>query len=507
MTSQLDFQSFKTQYQINSAIKIVVCHLREATDANNRPILHTVQGQPLPLQGILDALNIVDIQQEVNNDFDFELGGTSLAQVRQHCTQNHLDFEHMTMSRASKLYYDANYDRNNRNWMEVSRPDASDPITELQELMYLDSPANQTVDWTNSLDNLKRLGQERLYTADMMHTALLRLVNKFMPEQTWLLKPKTANEIASFLLSMDRKIDRPSYYRQQLFSLARKPGEELSSVLARFRAVLDKVYPNQPQNEANRTIMTKTALIAFTPDFIAIPMLEDLKRAAAECKPYPVEALTDMILHAERTYNVRTTVLLPFDRQIGQQTAATHMQFNSMQVDSTNPLQKRRIPEYNADMYENHFPSYTTPIFDQISNLTGPAANRTPNSSIGSSRSESGLRTPAQELQHANVVSPQQLAQHIQQATVGMQRPAGNGQGQGQYRTPASSPVSQQASQASNQSNLTHSIGQLSLQKQDGSMIAQPDTSILGNACMSQSFQQMSPIAALNQTFGSNTSH
>ena len=105
MTSQLDFQSFKTQYQINSAIKIVVGHLREATDANNRPILHTVQGQPLPLQGILDALNIVDIQQEVNNDFDFELGGISLAQVREHCTQNHLDFEHMTLPRASKLYY------------------------------------------------------------------------------------------------------------------------------------------------------------------------------------------------------------------------------------------------------------------------------------------------------------------------------------------------------------------------------------------------------------------
>ena len=59
------------------------------------------------------------------------------------------------------------------------------------------------LDWKTSLIYLKRLGIDRRYTEQMMHGCLIRIINKFMPEQTMLIRPKTSNEIAHFLLQLD----------------------------------------------------------------------------------------------------------------------------------------------------------------------------------------------------------------------------------------------------------------------------------------------------------------
>jgi hypothetical protein len=55
----------------------------------------------------------------------------------------------------------------------------------------------------------------------MMKACLLRLVERFIPNQSKLLQEKTANEIARTLLKMDSRVDKMSHYRQALFAACR----------------------------------------------------------------------------------------------------------------------------------------------------------------------------------------------------------------------------------------------------------------------------------------------
>jgi len=484
MTSHFDFNSFRSEFRLNRAFRHLVDHLRNARGANNQPLFPTVADQPLPLQDLLNELQIADAIEAADPDFDFEFAGVSIADVRQHCEDHDLDFAEMTLARANKLYYDARYDPEHRNWTEVSRPEASDPVTEMQELIYLDV-RNNVVDWRSSLDNLKRLSRDRLYTDTMMHSALIRIVNKFMPDQTQLLKPKTANQIAKFLLRLDSRVDRLSHYRQQLFTLERAPGEELNSALTKVMTLLDKVFPEDVEgNAAHRENILKTAMLSFTPDFIAEPLLEDIKRAAAECTPYSVELLLETVLTAEQSFNVKTAVALKFGRQIGSLSAASHMQFNSMQTFVNQPdfMRRRRPLDYYADPYADQYqyPTYVMPAFDQSF-----AAHSMPGSSTASSRAETPPNDP-QVVQQPQIVQPQdnpfgQLVQRPMLLPHGLPRP--------QFRpaevaarpalarppvvrqTPPSSPAEPvagpsglQQRQGANTSNLTQNISDLALQ-------------------------------------------
>jgi hypothetical protein len=89
----------------------------------------------------------------------------------------------------------------------VSQPNVADPARELAELIYFDA-RRETVDWERSLENLKRLGRDLVYTEDMMRACLLRLVNRFHTDLTGVLWPKTANEVARHLLKLAAEEDK-----------------------------------------------------------------------------------------------------------------------------------------------------------------------------------------------------------------------------------------------------------------------------------------------------------
>ena len=248
MEPSFDYNQFKAQNQLHNALRAFAENLRETTNAANVRNFPTVQGQPLPFEQLLRDLNI-ETQQAAVPDFDFEFIGVTLAAVEAHCLTNNLNFMTFTQNRGNKLYYNAAYNEQNPRWVEMSRPEASDVQQEFSELIFLDIKTLM-VDWRTSLDNLKRLSTDRRYTEQMMHACLLRLINKFIPEQTMLQKPKTSNEIAQFLLQLDSKVDKLSFYKQQLFTAQRNIGEELDAAMARFRSLLDKVYPeNVPEPE------------------------------------------------------------------------------------------------------------------------------------------------------------------------------------------------------------------------------------------------------------------
>jgi len=359
MESTFDFNAFKAQHDLQTAFKELTTNLRASRDEGNARNFPDVQGQPRPFAELLQRLRIEPDEDEAPA-FDFELTAVSLAQVRAHCDRTNIDFMAFTQNRGNKVYYNRTYNPNNPHWEETSRPEASDPVQELSELIFIDS-ANSIVDWSLSLAKLKRLGQERYYTAEMMQTALLRLVNRFMPEQTQLLEDKTANEIGTFLIQMDNKLDKPYHYRQRLFEQQRKPGEELQAALARFSNILEKVHPEaNAAQAAQRENFLKTAVISFCSDTTAAHLLVEVKKATEKCRPLSYEELLRIAKAADKFEQFKPKTPLQFGRAIQSSTVTQQMQFNSIMP----MLPHRKKRDDFRPFFSDHYPDYYTPPYE-----------------------------------------------------------------------------------------------------------------------------------------------
>ena len=100
--------------------------------------------------------------------------------------------------------------------------------------------------------------------------------------------------------------------------------------MARFRSLLDKVYPaNVPENAPYRENYLKTAILSFLPDRIAIPILEDLRQAAIKCIPVSAEQLQRTAYSAERFAQITIKTPLQFSRTL-QTAPVASLQFNSI---------------------------------------------------------------------------------------------------------------------------------------------------------------------------------
>ena len=103
--------------------------------------------------------------------------------------------------------------------------------------------------------------------------------------------------------------------------------------MARFRSLLDKVYPaNVPENAPYRENYLKTAILSFLPDSIAIPILEDLnlRQAAIKCIPVSAEQLQRTAYSAERFAQIIIKTPLQFSRTLQTAPGASQVQFNSI---------------------------------------------------------------------------------------------------------------------------------------------------------------------------------
>ena len=266
--------------------------------------------------------------------FDFELTGRTIKDVEAYCTENHLNLAAMTMSRGQKLYYNDRYDPHNQNWVELSRPESTDYKQEFSELVYVD-PSNKVVDWTESLANLKRMGKLRNYSKDMMQTALIRLANQFIPEEAIFLKDYTENQIAVYLLKIDTRTDKRQYARKKMFQFSRSPMESLQAALTRFTCLVDKAYPVEADNlelASIREATIKTAIISFSPDEIAVPLLAEIKRRADKLNPLSYEELKFIAIDGDEKNGRVVSMPLQFGRQISQPVAQPAVQLNSIRT-------------------------------------------------------------------------------------------------------------------------------------------------------------------------------
>jgi hypothetical protein len=223
-------------------------------------------------------------------------------------------------------------------------------------------------DWTISLNNLKRLGKDRLYTEEMMKTCLLRLVNRFIPDQSALIKNMTSNQIARMLLKLDSRVDKTSHYRQQLFAAHRLPGESLKGAMTRFQNLLDTVYPPGEVGHAiTRAEMLKTAIISFLPDCIAIPLSAEMRRRSYKGKALTFQEICSRAYKASSDLMTEVAIPLQFGRNIGQDSAAKLIQFNSIQTVNRPILKPKQtiVNDFNSTCHTG-FPLYTSPCYPKF---------------------------------------------------------------------------------------------------------------------------------------------
>ena len=113
--------------------------------------------------------------------------------------------------------------------------------------------------------------------------------------------------------------------------------------MARLGSLLDKIFPpNVPENVVYRENILKTAILSFIPNQISVPLLEDIKQAAARCTPMPYERILSTARAAEHYAQIFISAPLVFGREINTVSAASHVQLNSMEF---NDMQRHVFQE------------------------------------------------------------------------------------------------------------------------------------------------------------------
>jgi hypothetical protein len=199
----------------------------------------------------------------------------------------------------------------------------------------------------------------------MMKTCLLRLVNRFIPDQSQLIEDKTSNQIAKMLLKLDSRVDKLTHYRQQLFAAHRLPGEPLQGAMTRFQNLLHLVYPASEAGHAStRAEMLKTAIFSFLPDCVAVPLTAEMQRRSFKGKALTFQEICSRAYKASKELMTETAIPLQFGRNIGQDSAAKLIQFNSIQAVNGPILRPKQtvVNDYNR-MYHTGFPLYTSPCY------------------------------------------------------------------------------------------------------------------------------------------------
>jgi len=341
--ASFNFDRFEQNYETRELVQQLATVLTEARrpgDANQR-LISAEEGTPL--HTLLAKLRVG--QENTPVQFDFELGDVlTIEAASELCTAGGAQIPEMFTTIANRVLFNAALDRQHPRWVQVSRPEAADRNSELQALHFLNE-GRSVVDWSLSLPELKRLAHNRLYTDAMMQYSLLHLVDSFCKDHKDLIRGMNSNQMANYLLSMERNRDKTSYRREELKALTRKVGQEYKAVLIMAYTLIDRIFPaDQAHLAAHRAVTQRTAIMSFLPDELALPLSARCQRAQDRCTPLSNEEVRDMAEKMEEDQKIILQLPLEYGRIIGAKPAAHHIQLNSMVNGSMPPANPYGVP-------------------------------------------------------------------------------------------------------------------------------------------------------------------
>jgi hypothetical protein len=230
------------------------------------------------------------------------------------------------------LYFNKNLDREDRDDVEISKPENADPHVELSKCRFLDN-SRSVIDWKSSLPGLKSLAKERKYTAEMVQTCLKKLVSDYCKPHAHIVEDMTHNEIANYLLSTENNRDRNVYRKKELNELTRMPGQELRIPLIMARKLIDIIYPaDGANNAAARSSAWRTAILSFLPDQVAVPLLEKITAKIEDCTPMSDDDIYEFAVAADEQIKHPVHWPLKYGRQVGLSPVVNQIHFNGIET-------------------------------------------------------------------------------------------------------------------------------------------------------------------------------
>ena len=367
--ASFNFDKFETEYETRQLLGQFANILRElrAPGNNGQRLIPADEGDPLhTLMGML-RVN----QEAPPEEFDFELGNIlTIQEAGNRCSRAGAHMPDMVNTVANRVYFNVNLDRHNPDWIEISRPEALDPGAELQVCQFLNKERT-IIDWRLTLTELKRLAQNRLYTPAMMRVSLGLMVDKFAHHHKDLIKDLNANQVANYLLSMEKNRDKASYRRRELLELCRQPDQDLRAPLVVAERLIDQIYPaDRPELAAQRSQAKRMAIVSFLPDELALPLLRKIKLSMEHCTPLTDESILHLAMEAEEVSRIYPTFPLKFGRQIGALPAANHIQFNSVLCGNVAPTNYYGLP---VTAYGNPYLAYPSILPPEDRRIRQPA--------------------------------------------------------------------------------------------------------------------------------------
>lgn len=355
--ASFNFDKFETEFETRQMMGNVLNILRDLRDPANGNQRLIPADEGTPLHSLMTKLRVGE--EAPPEEFDFELGNhLTIAQATRQCAQGNAHMPEMLTTIAGRVYFNRSLNRRNPDWVEISRPESADTGAEILACHFLNQERT-VIDWQLSMPELKRLAQTRLYTAEMMQNSLLHLVDRFCKEQKDLIRNLNANQIANYLLSMERNRDKSSYRRKELSQVTRKPGQELKAPLAVADRLIDQIYPaDRPELAVHRSQAKRIAIVSFLPDELALPLLNKMNRSMEKCSPLSDETILKMANEAEEASRIMPAFDLKFGRHIGAMPAANHIQFNSVLSGNVPPTNHYGLPPRNpyGDPFANQYP-------------------------------------------------------------------------------------------------------------------------------------------------------
>ena len=334
--SSINFDKFDTEYETRKLLRDVVGLFDEQRIGGNQRFNNNEPGGRL--HRLLSRLKMGQHGGNQENPFDFELGEPlTIDEVMRLCRTREIDgvlapvnVPDMLKTSANRLFFNENMG-DPPVYVEVSRPENSDFTTELHQCRFLDDARN-VIDWTETLPLLKVLAKQRVYTEEMMKQTLSRLLDKYQSDIKDLVRDMTSNEIANFLLSMEKHKDKTIHRRRELMDCVRKPETNYQSHLILFKRMLDRVYPADRVDTAmQRSVTLRTAIVSFLPDELALNILEKNRISTEQCEPMSDDEFEQAAYESEERFKIIPLWPLKYGRVIGSVAACHQIQLNSIE--------------------------------------------------------------------------------------------------------------------------------------------------------------------------------
>lgn len=203
------------------------------------------------------------------------------------------------------------------HWMRASRESDTDVTIETEIISFL-NPDKKTIDWEITLTSLKKISEERSYTANNIKAGLMRILQVYAPRLYPIYRDnKNINDIATSLINSQLKLDKRGMYRNQIENMTRKPEEDLTTAMSNLEGLVKLIYTKPEQAQDYNKLMLN-GLISFTPDNIAESLKNTIEKDINLGRQSDWRKHFDIVQHIEIQKDIKLTEPLKFGRKIGE---------------------------------------------------------------------------------------------------------------------------------------------------------------------------------------------